>query len=209
MTRASATALAALVGVASAVAPSPASADDRATRGLAATTSYDHVVADFGGRSREGLDIAVIFDAFRFTENGQPMATAGAHADIGVDGRGYVCEADGPAALEVAQDLSTASLTTSLTGGCSEVSSGEGYGFLLEVEVTLTASGPVERTFQVIRPDSGGVCLQMRSERPAAGAGTATVSIEGLGVEESVPIVAAPSHRIEHVDEWCVPAGRA
>jgi hypothetical protein len=74
----------------------------------------------------------------------------------------------------------------------------------LRAEVTLTASGPVQERHQVIRPDSGGVCLQRFREQPAAGAGTATVVAATIGLDEQVTITAAPSHRIEHVQEWCL-----
>ena len=201
MTRMSTTALAALLGLGSVVAPSPAG--EPAAHGIT-TTSYHHVAADFGSRPREGVSVAALFDAFLFTENGQLQATASAHVDLDVDGTGYVCELDGPADLTVTDDLSAASLTTTLDGGCAEVPTGEGHPFSLRAEVTLAASGPVQERHQVIRPDSGGVCLQRFRERPAAGTGTATLVAASIGLDEQVPIGAAPSQRIEHVQEWCL-----
>lgn len=57
----------------------------------------------------------------------------------------------------------------------------------------------------MIRPDSGGVCLQRFREQPAAATGTATLVAGTIGLDEQVTITAAPSHRIEHVQEWCLP----
>lgn len=209
MTRTSSTALAALVGVASVVAPTPASAGEPPPPGGITTTNYHHVAADFGSQPREGVGIAAFFDAFRFIENGQPRATAGAHVDLDVDGAGYVCDLDGPAELTVARDLSTASLATTLVGECAEIPSGEGHPFSLRAEVTLTASGAVQERHQVIRPDSGGVCLQRFREQPAAATGSATLVAPSIGLEEQVPIGAAPSQRIEHVQEWCLSRPRS
>jgi hypothetical protein len=206
MTRTSTTALAALVGIGVVVAPAPASAREPTDPGITAT-SYSHVVADFGSRPRDGVGIAAFFDAFRFTEDGQPRATAGAHVDLDVDGTGYVCELDGPAELTVAEDLDSATLTTTLDGECAQVPTGGAHPFSLRAEVTLTGAGPVQTRRQVIRPDSGGICLQRFRERPAAGNGAATVVAPTIGLEERVTITPAPSHGMQHVQEWCLTRG--
>ena len=91
-----------------------------------------------------------------------------------------------------------------MDGECAEIPSGQGHPVSLRAEVTLTAAGAVQGRHQVIRPDSGAVCLQRFRERPAAGAGTATLVAATIGLEEQVTIGAAPSQRIEHVQEWCV-----
>lgn len=204
MIRASTTALAALVGLGSVVAPSTAPAGEPASRGGITTTSWSHVVADFGSSPREGVAVAAFFDAFRFLQDGQPQATASAHVDLDVAGTGYLCELDGPADLTVAGDLSTAGLATTLEGECAEIPSGRGHPFSLRAEVVLTGSGAVQERHQVIRPDSGGVCLQRFRERPAAGAGTARLVAGTIGLDEQVDIGAGPSHRVEHVQEWCL-----
>ncbi len=203
MTHIGTTALAALLGIGVVLTPSLPSDGGPATPGIT-TNSYHHVAADFGGRPRDGVDIAAFLDAFRFTEDGQPQATAGAHVDIDVDGTGYVCEFDAPADLTVADDLSAAELTTTLEGECAEIPAGQGHPVALRAEVTLAASGEVHERHEVVRPDSGVVCLQRFRERPAAGAGTATLVAETIGLDEQVTITAAPSHRIEHVQEWCL-----
>lgn len=204
MIRTSTTALAALVGLGLVVAPSTASAGERQSRAGVTTTSWSHVVADFGSSPREGVVIAAFFDAFRFSQDGQPQATASAHVDLDVGGSGYVCELDGPADLTVGGDLSTAGLATTLEGECAEIPSGQGHPFSLSAEVVLTGSGAVQERHQVIRPDSGGVCLQRFRERPAAAAGTARLVAGTIGLDEQVVIGAGPSHRIEHVREWCL-----
>jgi len=188
--------LAAVLGAPVVLGPSPAAAGQPVT-----LTSYDHVVADFGAQPREGTSVAALLDAFRFTdENGQPAATASVHADVEVDGAGYVCELDAPAEVDVAPDLATAQLTTSLVGECGGPAGTQ--PFSLEAEVTLAATGDLAERHAVIRTDTG-VCVQRFRERPAAGSGTARVRLGDL-LDETVVIGAGPSQRIEHVDEVCV-----
>ncbi len=201
MSRVRVAVLVAVLGAVPLLGAAPVAAGEPAPRSPVSVNRYDHVVADFGAQPREGVSVAALLDAFRFTdEDGQPAATAGLHADIAVDGAGYVCELDAPAEVGVARDLSTADQTTSLAGECGGPAGTQ--PFSLRAEVTLVATGELAERREVIRTDTG-ICVQRFRERAAAASGTASVRLGDL-LDETVVISAGPTQRIEHVDEVCV-----
>jgi hypothetical protein len=115
-----------------------------------------------------------------------------------------VCDADGPASLLIAEDLSGAILSATLEGTCTDVITLQTHGFTIQLEITWTGLGALERDTRVIRTDEGAICRQHYRTRPAGATGTVTVTIPTLHINSAIEVGPAPFHQLQRVDERCV-----
>ena len=107
--------------------------------------TYEQAIGGFSGDLGDGALIDAIFDAFNYTQDGQSATTASVHAEVNADRLGLVCDADGPATLQIADDLSGATLSATLQGACTDVRTFQTLGIDGTVEIEPGAFHQLQR----------------------------------------------------------------
>jgi hypothetical protein len=142
-------------------------------------SSFEHAGTAVAGplEGDEG-DFFVAVEAFLFDVDGEPVVSVTADA---IFGDVECLTNEGTASATFDDDLSSATLTGSVTGVCFDFSQEEESSYSAEFEIAWTAIGRVERRAFATRGD-GRVCSTMVLSREAAATGTLTWSAPELGI---------------------------
>ena len=142
-------------------------------------SSFEHVGAAVSGPLEGGEgEFFVAVEAFLLEVDGQPVVNVAADA---IFGDVECLTNEGSSTATFADDLSSATLTGSVTGSCFDFAQEKESSYSAEFDLTWTAVGRLERRAFGMRLD-GTVCSTMVVSREAVATGTLTWSAPQLGI---------------------------